>query len=408
MRMNTPDERGVVTMLRHATREVCGGKAATLGVLLRAGLPVPDGFVVPFSAHRDARRAARTGVDGRAPDAVLHPVARALARLGDAPVAVRSSAANEDTVVASAAGQYESVLAVQGAAAVMDAIAVCWRSASSTRVADYWSRTGSHVPRAEPEIAVLVQRLVDADISGVMFTPAQPGEPTRIEASWGLGLAVAGGMVTPDAYEVAPGGAVRRTFGRKTTRLDRGVSGVTARGVPEDQQTSPALDDAAAVRLAALGGRVVEILGGSQDIEWAIADGTVWLLQSRPVTAPLPPRPDLPRAAGDTGAEAALSGTPGAHGVATGAARIVRGPDDFGGVRVGEIVICPYTDPAWTPLFAIAAGVVTETGGALSHAAIVAREYGIPAVLGVPCAMTRLQDGVRVTLDGTAGTLTPH
>src|SRR5690606_26271161 len=96
---------------------------------------------------------------------------------------------------------------------------------------------------------------------------------------------------------------------------------------------------------------------------------------------------------------------PGAGGVVTAPARIVRGPADFAAVRRGDIVICPFTDPAWMPLFSIAAGVVTETGGALSHAAIVAREYGIPAVLGVVDATTRIEDGSRVTLDGGAGTV---
>lgn len=392
----------VVTPLLDAMAETCGGKAATLGALLRAGLPVPEGFVVSFAAHR----AAGTDLRRRLPEALRSEVAGMLAQLGDPPVAVRSSAANEDTAGASAAGQYASVLGVQGSEDVADAILDCWVSASSARVADYWSWTIRDEARAEPEMAVLVQRLVDADVSGVMFTPAQPGGPTRIEASWGLGLAVVGGTVTPDAYAVESGGAVEHTIGKKTTRIDRGKNrtGVITCDVPEHQQTAPTLDEATAVHLAALGIRVTELLGGSQDIEWAIADGTAWLLQARPVTAPLPAtrrRDSMPD-------DPSLCGTPGAHGITTGNARIVRGPSDFGRVRTGDIVICPYTDPAWTPLFTMAAGVVTEAGGALSHAAIVAREYGIPAVLGVPRATERVQDGARVTLNGTAGTFTVH
>jgi len=101
-----------------------------------------------------------------------------------------------------------------------------------------------------------------------------------------------------------------------------------------------------------------------------------------------------------------LTGTAAGSGTATGAARIVRGPSDFACVRPGDILICPYTDPAWTPLLRIASGVVTEVGGVLSHAAIVARELRIPAVVGVPDATTRLHDGDTVTLDGAAGTVT--
>src|SRR5690625_3696273 len=103
----------------------------------------------------------------------------------------------------------------------------------------------------------------------------------------------------------------------------------------------------------------------------------------------------------------ALRGTPGSHGTVTGTARTVRGPSDFGFVQPGDILVCLYTDPAWTPLFRIAAGGITETGGALSHAAIVAREYGIPAVLGVSDALNLITSGARLTLDGTAGTITP-
>jgi len=102
----------------------------------------------------------------------------------------------------------------------------------------------------------------------------------------------------------------------------------------------------------------------------------------------------------------AWTGTPGSAGTVTGAARLVRGPDDFVRVRPGDIVICPFTDPAWTPLLRIVAGVVTEAGGALSHAAIIARENGIPAVLGVAGALAAIPDGAPVTVDGTTGTVT--
>lgn len=393
----------MITNLRDATGETCGAKAANLGALLRAGLPVPDGFVVPFAAHG----AARTGPIPRLPDALRREVSAALARMGSPAVAVRSSAANEDTGYASAAGQYATVLAVQDAEAVVDAIRQCRASARSPRVADYWNRAGDDRARAEPEMAVLVQRLIDADVSGVMFTAARPGEPTRIEASWGLGVAVVGGIVTPDAYEVEPNGTVRCTIRKKTTRVDRRGerrAGTLTRDVPEHQQIAPTLHETAAGDLACLGIRVAELLRGAQDIEFAIADATTWLLQARPVTAPLPPESGRDLDSGD----AALIGTPGAQGVTTGNARVVRGPGDFGRVQAGDILICEVTDPAWTPLFRIAAGVVTQTGGALSHAAIVAREYRIPAVLGIAHVTELVPDGARVTLNGTTGAVTLH
>lgn len=374
--------------LSEATRASSGGKATALGVLLREGLPVPDGFVVPY---------------GTAAGRSLHDaVGRELSRLGDPAVAVRSSAIDEDGTEASAAGQYESVVGVRGAAAVCQAIATCTASARATRVGDYWSRTGIVSPHAA-EMAVLVQPVIEADVAGVMFTAQRPGESSRIEASWGLGLAVVGGTVTPDAYEVTVDGTVGTMVGSKHTRvdLDHDRGGVRSSAVAPDQRSERTLDDPTARALAELGDRIAGVFGRPQDVEWAVADGVPWILQSRPITAALPASTP-----GSSDQEGVFGGVPGAGGVVTAPARIVRGPADFAAVRRGDIVICPFTDPAWTPLFSIAAGVVTETGGALSHAAIVAREYAIPAVLGVVGATTRIADGARVTLDGGAGTVT--
>lgn len=391
---------GMVTTLREATADTCGRKASALAVLLRAGLPVPDGFVVPFGAYR----AAGGDAGFPAPTALRDALVRHLAELGDPPVAVRSSASDEDTPGTSAAGQYESVLAVRGAQAVAEAVRVCWESSSSDRAASYRNRLDGDPTDGEPAMAVLVQRMIDADVSGVMFTPAHPQDSTRIEASWGLGLSVVGGTVTPDTYEAAPDGSTRRTIATKATRLDRNrdTTGVTVHDVPERQQRLPTLEDPALTRLTTLGHRIAGLLGRPQDIEWAIADGQVWILQARPITAPLPSLPAQPT----TAEHASLGGSPGAHGVVTGVARVLHSPSDFARVRRGDILVCPYTAPAWTPLFRLAGAVVTETGGVLSHAAIVAREHGIPAVLGVPQATTRIRDGARITVNGTEGTVT--
>lgn len=387
----------MLTRLADSDPESCGSKATVLGILLRAGLPVPDGFVIP--------KAASGAGDLKVARSLPAAVAAALVRL-DAPlVAVRSSAMSEDTAEASAAGQYESVIGARGTADVCHAIAVCRSSAHAPRVDAYWSRAQLTAAPPTPGMAVLVQGMIAADASGVMFTAQQEGDPTRIEASWGLGLSVVGGTVTPDTYEVQSDGSIAHAVGSKKTRIDLDVErgGVTTRTVAADQQRGRALDDRMVTTLTGLGSRIAEILGGPQDIEWAVANDAVWVLQARPITARLPAaHPSTPLLP-----PRALQGTPGAHGVVTGGARIVRGPADFTAVQPGDIVICPYTDPAWTALFRIAAGVVTETGGALSHAAIVAREYGIPAVLGVPDALNLIENGSQVTLDGTAGTITP-
>ena len=389
----------MLVTLGEAAACTCGAKATTLGALLRAGLPVPEGFVVPFDAYRAATR----DPDGRlAPPVWLGDVvARGLRMMGDGPVAVRSSASDEDGAGGSAAGQHDSVLAVQGAHAVVQAVLTCWASLHSPRATAYRRRTGDDGTSERPVMAVLVQRFVDPDVAGVMFTPSDDDAATRIEASWGLGAGVVGGTVTPDAYRVGPDGSITGTIADKRVRRDRSGAGTVVRDVTAALRRKASLDDPSIRRIARLGQRVAEVLGGPQDIEWALTGDRIWILQARPLTADVPqpgPRP--------TGAPARWTGTPASHGTATGTARIVRGPHDFPRVRRGDILVCPFTDPAWTPLLAAAGGVVTEIGGALSHAAIIARERGIPAVLSVPAATSTLPDGALVTIDGTAGTVT--
>ncbi|MFD6179366.1 PEP/pyruvate-binding domain-containing protein, partial [Isoptericola sp. NPDC060282] len=254
-----------------------GGKAATLGRLRRAGLPVPDGFVVPASLEGpDLRAAVDGGLDG-------------LGR--HEPVAVRSSAADEDGTHASAAGQYETVLGAVGAGDVVRAVASCRASAAGPRATAYRAATGGACAAAGVAVAVVVQRLVDARAAGVLFTgaPLTGGGRTTVEASWGLGESVVQGAVDPDRWTVAAGRVVERRTGTKRTRVDRSPAEVTTSEVPAADRGRPCLDDATVLRVVALGERVARLLGGPQDVEWAVDDdGAVWLLQARPVTAALP------------------------------------------------------------------------------------------------------------------------
>ncbi|MCK9794018.1 PEP-utilizing enzyme [Isoptericola sp. 4D.3] len=368
-----------------------GGKAAGLGALRRAGLTVPDGFVVPESVTADDL-----------PHAVGQGLAGLLGAAGETgAVAVRSSATDEDGPRASAAGQYETVLGCVGVADVVAGVLACRASAHGPRATAY--RAATAAGELCPGVAVVVQPLVDAGAAGVLFTD---GGHTVIEASWGLGESVVRGAVEPDRFTVAGGAVVDRRVGTKRTRVDRSASGTATRDVPLPDQARPCLDDATVLRLAALGQQVTDLRGGRQDVEWAVDDdGAVWLLQARPVTAPLP----APRGEHDLAHNAGvvLAGTAGSPGRAAGPPRAVRGPDDFAAVRPGDVLVCRETDPAWTPLFGVAAAVVTETGGLLSHAAIVARELGLPAVLGVPGATDALRGAATITVDGDAGTVTP-
>ncbi|GAB3096145.1 PEP/pyruvate-binding domain-containing protein [Isoptericola nanjingensis] len=378
-----------------------GAKAAGLGALRRAGLPVPVGVVVPPSLEDVDLRAA---VDG-----ALDALGRRSA------VAVRSSATDEDGPRASAAGQYETVLGVTGASDVVAALLACRASAVGPRVTAYRAATSGAPAAGTPaaDVAVVVQRLVDARAAGVLFTG---GGRTVVEGSWGLGESVVQGTVDPDRWTVVAGRVVEHRTGDKRTRVDRSPGGTRTRDVPAADRDRPCLDDDAVLRLAALGRQVADLRGGPQDVEWAVDDaGTAWLLQARPVTAALPVDrcereigPDRGAGRGQAPAhsdDGVLRGTGASGGRASGPARVVRGPDDFGAVRPGDVLVCRETDPAWTPLFDVVAAVVTETGGLLSHAAIVARELRLPAVLGVPAATDALRDAGAVVVDGDAGTV---
>jgi rifampicin phosphotransferase len=230
-----------------------GHKAATLAALLSAGLPVPDGVVVPVGAA-DAGAPA-------VPDELVAALAGTIRDWGDVPVAVRSSGTAEDLPHASYAGLYTTVLDVRGEAALRAAVSRCWASAQAPQVTAY-----SGDVAAAPGLAVLVQPMVPAVAAGVAFT-ADPVTGDRsvvvIDAVRGLGEQLVSGAVTPERWEVRA----------EAHRLAAAVSG-------------PVLDASTACAVAALARRVEQVLGASQDVEWALtADGTLVLLQARPVTA---------------------------------------------------------------------------------------------------------------------------
>ncbi len=316
-----------------------GGKSANLGELLAAEIPVPPGFAVSAAAFQafvshsrlDGRiSSALEGVSagdveavGRAshaiseamrvapvPDVVREEVARRYGELGRAvgaespPVAVRSSAVGEDSQDATFAGQQETYLWVRGAEQVCDAMRDCWVSLYSPPAITYRARRADF--EQMPAMGVTVQLMVDAEVSGVMFTcnPVS-GDPSMvaINASWGLGLAVVGGEVTPDDFLVSKvtGEVVREHVHSKEVEYvpvaDGG--GAVRVDVPDERRDVACLDRPALERLVAVGRRVERHFGCHQDIEWAIARGNgedLFLVQSRPVTG-LAKKPQKPKPA---------------------------------------------------------------------------------------------------------------
>jgi pyruvate,water dikinase len=253
---------------------VAGGKGASLAAMTVAGLPVPPGFVVGASMLEsclDSARLrelalARAHEEAHALVLAIRPprdeIAAAYEKMGGGRVAVRSSATAEDSEAASFAGQQETFLDVQGAEDVCSKVVECWASFFSERALFYRAHKGS---LEDLGMAVVVQRMVDADKAGVIFTvdPVQRRRDQMIvEAVHGLGEQVVSGEVTPDHYVVDRAGTVKR----------------------EVLAGDGALSPGELRELAALGLRLEQHFGSPQDIEWAIADGQVFLLQSRPVT----------------------------------------------------------------------------------------------------------------------------
>ena len=297
---------------------LAGGKGANLGELGRAGLPVPPGFVVITGAYdafveRGGLRDEILDLASRAGDSVAFEAAakniralfarteipdglaeeirtayRELAEGGETPVSARSSATAEDLPGASFAGQQETYLNVRGAGALVEAVRACWASLWTARAMAYRRRQG--IEPAKVSLAVVVQRMVEADASGILFT-ADPVSGRRdrsvISAAWGLGEAVVGGRVTPDALVVdkASGRVISRETADKEVMTVYTEDGTEERPVPEARRLRPVLDDRMAAILARYGARIEELYGAPQDIEWALSDGEFFVLQARPVTA---------------------------------------------------------------------------------------------------------------------------
>lgn len=261
-----------------------GGKAANLGRLIRAGFPVPDGFVVTTRGYRFAREASNGNGDSL-PHELADQIRLAYERMGRGKVAVRSSATAEDTSAASMAGQYETFLHVHDEPSLLDAIRCCWASLDSPRTRAYLGEHGIDV--AGVAMAVVVQRLVAADVAGVLFT-ANPQTGTRremlVEASWGLGEAVVSGIVQPDILRLDrdTGRVIEAVIADKRVFVDPAAPG--ERAVDESRRKQRCLRAIDVDRLWHLGRQAVEHFGAPQDIEWAIRDGELYVLQSRPIT----------------------------------------------------------------------------------------------------------------------------
>jgi len=248
-------------------KALAGGKAVNLGVLIRAGFPVPGGFVITTEAYRHARSYGSPQM----PESLAEEIRKSWRAMGGCPVAVRSSATAEDMAEASMAGQYDTFLDINSEEALLDSVQCCWASLDSPRTRTYLTEHGINL--ATVAMAVVVQKLVPADVAGVLFS-ANPQTGSRcemlIEASWGLGESVVSGRVQPDVLriETDSGRVLAATISDKQVWLKPGEEGEKA--VEEERRRVACLRSADVTRLWQLGRRAAEHFGRPQDIEWAI------------------------------------------------------------------------------------------------------------------------------------------
>jgi pyruvate, water dikinase len=401
-----------------------GPKAANLAALARAGLPTPGGFSLSADAYRqqiaelgldellarfdpyDLRSARRLSVEIRlglyeqpiAP-VILDPLLaawhaqRAASRM---PSAVRSSALIEDRKGANFAGQFESFLGIDDETAFLTAVRACWAALWTSNARRYMDNHGLNP--ADTAMAVLIQPVVDARASGGGLSETAEGQ-MLLSATWGLGSAIAQGEVVPDRVVLTRQCFLRKNeAGRKDHRDTCGHNGTMPQAVPEELARKPCLDAAQAVTLGRMLRKAEDVLGGPVEIEWALDESGFRLLQARPLHVEPIKVPDAIWLQ-----HPGLNGHPAGIGWGAGRAVVVNCECELARVAPGDVLVTKVAGPALSHVLPRVAGVVAELGGSTSHLASLARERGIPMVLGVLDATSRIPDGSQVAVDGVAG-----
>jgi len=433
-----------------------GGKNASLGEMIRelagAGIRVPGGFATTADAYReflaanglagriaqalsnldtnDVAALTRTGaqirqwiMDSPLPAGLASDITSAYkalcADMPDLSVAVRSSATAEDLPEASFAGQQETFLNVRGIDNVLQAVRAVFASLFNDRAISY--RVHHGFDHDEVALSAGIQRMVRSDVgaAGVMFsidTESGFADVVFITASYGLGECVVQGSVNPDEFYVhkptlsaGRPAILRRTRGSKLIKMvygDGGGQSVRTVDVPEPDRMRFSLSDEDVAALARMAVTIEKHYGRPMDIEWGKDgnDGELYILQARPET--VKSRSDhrsLERYRMKESGDVLVSGRAIGQRIGAGVVRIVPGVDDLAKVQPGDVLVTDMTDPDWEPVMKRASAIVTNRGGRTCHAAIIARELGVPAVVGCGDATNKLPDGGEVTVSCAEG-----
>ncbi|MBM2820715.1 MAG: ppsA [Candidatus Berkelbacteria bacterium] len=428
-----------------------GGKGANLGELTKAGLPVPPGFIVTSGAYFDFLEGADLDIEIEKllkgldvneskklnstavaiqkaimskpmPQSIAKEISFAYQHLytkgsSNFYVAVRSSATAEDLPEASFAGAQKTFLNISGTDNVLKAVRMAWASLFEARAIYY--RKINNFEDMKVGLAVPVQKMVQSEKSGIMFTidpVSNDREKIVIEGGWGLGEAIVSGSVTPDRYVVSKKDLkiLEKEINEQTWKIAK-VDGVNKHvTVPKEEQKMQKLSDEEVKDLAEFGVQIEKHYENKpQDTEWAIAGGKIYFVQSRPVTTLIQKDKgkDQNRKAPVTNneiqdiskAEVIVKGIAASIGIASGPVKVIYSPQEIDVIKEGDVLVTEKTSPDFVPAMKRSAAIVTDTGGQTSHAAIVSRELGIPCVVGTGTATNVLKTGMVISVDGAKG-----
>lgn len=433
---------------------IAGGKGASLAEMANNKFPVPPGFIITAQAYQffihesglgdrikeilsdldiedtDALNEASAKIKsivraGKMPKELEEGIAEAysildvdkkdianatsgalgILKTGHEPpfVAVRSSATTEDLADASFAGQQESFLNVKGEKKLLLKVKDCIASLFTARAIYYRQKKGFDHSKAY--LAVVVQKMIDSEKSGVVFSqdPTSNKKNIVIEAVWGLGEGIVSGQIKPDHYVISRNlekfDIIESSVFEKKIAIVRDSSGenIVAK-LTKDRSMQQVLTTYEIKRLSQYAMHLEEHYKKPQDIEFAIDNSGIYIVQSRPITTKAQDHTE-----GEIKGEVLLSGLGASPGVGSGTVKIVHNMSELGKVKQGDVLVTKMTNPDMVVSMEKAAGIVTDEGGTTSHAAIVSREMGIPAVVGTNNATTKLKDGDIITVDGNSG-----
>lgn len=419
---------------------IVGGKGANLGEIANSGFPVPPGFAVTvksydeFILHNDfktkildmlknldvsdpsalgtaSNKIQKLIETGEIPLEVKREVFKSYkkisGRLSKALVAARSSATAEDLPGMSFAGQQATYLNIKGESNLLQAIKDCWASLFTPRAIFY--RTENKISHEKVKISVIVQKMIQSEVSGVMFSidpVTNDKDRIIIEAVWGLGEMIVQGSVVPDRYLVQ-----KDTFSILSKEISEQKIYLTKRGsetkeypVPKVFLNVQKITDKEIIELAKLADKLQKHYFFPQDIEWAREKGKLYIVQTRPVTTigkyKKSKKLDDNLVSTDS---PILTGSPASPGIGSGEVKILKSAKEIAKVNIGDVLVAPMTSPDFVPAMKKAVAIVTDEGGQTSHAAIVSRELGIPCIVGTGTATKTLKDGDTVSVDGEKG-----